>query len=89
MANKLVVNRRKKRYVMKFPRSRNYDIPAEMTMGGSDILEGKTKLRILGIIAQDDLQWQSQCGKMVSHLGRTEDESHGGAIAHFGPVLEE
>ena len=70
MSNKLVVNRRKKRYVIKFSRSRNYNFPAEMTIGGSDILEVETKHNILGIIVQDDLQWQSQCDKMVSRATR-------------------
>ena len=69
VSNKLVVNR-KKCYVMKFSRSRHYDFPAEMTIGGSDILEVKTKHRILGIIVQDDLRWQSQCEEMVSRATR-------------------
>ena len=62
--NKLVI-KKKKIYVMKFSRSRNYDFPAEMTIGGSEILEVKTQHRILGIIIQDDLRWQSQCDEMV------------------------
>ena len=69
LSNKLVVNR-KKCYVMKFSRSKKYDFPAEMTIGGSDILEVKTKHRILGIIVQDDLRWQSQCEEMVSRATR-------------------
>ena len=69
VSNKLVVNR-KKCYVMKFSRSRHYDFPAEMTIGGSDILEVKTKHRILGIIVQDDLRWQSQCDEMVRRATR-------------------
>ena len=55
---------------MKFSRSRKYDFPAEMTIGGSEILEVKTKHRILGIIIQDDLRWQSQCEEMVSRATR-------------------
>ena len=41
-----------------------------MTIGGSEILEVKTKQRILGIIVQDDLRWQSQCEEMVSRATR-------------------
>ena len=55
---------------MKFSRSRKYDFPAEMTIGGSDILQVKTKHRILGIIVQYDLRWQSQCEEMVSRATR-------------------
>ena len=69
VSNKLVING-KKCYVMKFCRYRNYDFPAEMTIGGSKILEVKTKHHILGIIVQDDLRWQSQCEEMVSRATR-------------------
>ena len=69
LSNKLVVNR-KKCYVMKFSRSKKYDFPAELTIGGSDMLEVKRKHRILGIIVQDDLRWQSQCEEMVSRATR-------------------
>ena len=55
---------------MKFSRSRKYDFPAEMNIGGSEILEVKTKHRILGIVVQDDLRWQSQCEEMVSRATR-------------------
>jgi hypothetical protein len=64
VSNKLIINR-KKCYVMKFSRSKNYDFPAELTIGGSDLLEVKTQHRILGIIVQDDLRWQAQCEEMV------------------------
>ena len=50
---------------MKFSRSKIYDFPTELTIGGSDILEVKTQHRILGIIVQDDLRWQAQCEEMV------------------------
>ena len=44
--NKLVINK--------------LDFPAEITIGDSEILEVKKTYRILGIIVQDDLKWQSQ-----------------------------
>jgi hypothetical protein len=69
LSNKLVINR-KKCYVMKFSRSKKYDFPAELTIGGSDILEVKTQHRILGIIVQDDLRWQAQCEEMVTRATR-------------------
>ena len=55
---------------MKFSRSRKYDFPLELTIGGSDILQVKTQHRILGVIVQDDLRWQSQCNEMVSRATR-------------------
>ena len=58
--NKLLINR-KKCFVMKFTRSRKYDFPPEFTIGGSDILEGKTEHKILGVIVQSDGGWGSQC----------------------------
>ena len=63
-------NKQKKNYVMKFSHSRKYNFPAEMTIGGSEILEVKTKHRILGIIVKDDLWWQWQCKEMVSRATR-------------------
>ena len=69
VSNKLVINR-KKCYVMKFSRSRKYDFPAELTIGGSDILEVRTQHSILGITVQDDLRWQSQCDEMVRRATR-------------------
>ena len=70
LSNKLSING-KKCYVMKFSRSRKYDFPAEITIGGSDILEVKTQHRILGITVQDDLRWQSQCDEMIQRATRT------------------
>ena len=35
---------------MKFSRSRNYDFPAEFTIGDSRILEEKSELKILGVM---------------------------------------
>ena len=56
---------------MKFSRSKNYDFPAELTIGGSDILEVKREHVILGIIVQEDLKWQSQCEEMVKRATST------------------
>ena len=69
-SNKLVINK-KKCFVMKFSRSRKFDFPAEITIGGSDILEVKKVHRILGIMVQDDLKWQSQCEEMVRRATST------------------
>ena len=52
------------------PYSKKYDFPAELTIGGSDILEVKTQHPILGIIVQDDLRWQAQCEEMVMRATR-------------------
>ena len=69
-SNKLVINK-KKCFVMKFSRSRKLDFPAEITIGGSDILEVKKVHRILGIMVQDDLKWQTQCEEMVRRATST------------------
>ena len=42
-----------------------YDFPAEITIGGSEILEVKKEQTILGIKVQEDLKWQSQFDEMV------------------------
>ena len=68
--NKLVINRRKC-FVMKFIRSRKHDFPPEFTIGGSQILEVKREHRILGLVVQDDLRWQSQCDEMVRRATST------------------
>ena len=68
--NKLVINRRKC-FVMKFSRSRKYDFPPEFTIGGSEILEVKQEHRILGVVVQSDLRWQSQCEEMVRRATST------------------
>ena len=92
-ANKLVINR-KKCFVMKFSRSKKYDFPAELTLGGSETLEMRKEHTILGIKVQNDLKWQSQCDEMVERAtGITwalaeGDEGPGGAPGHPRGVLE-
>ena len=68
--NKLIINRRKC-FVMKFSRSRKYDFPPEFTIGGSATLDVKQELRILGVMVQSDLRWQSQCEEMVRRATST------------------
>ena len=72
---------------MKFSRSKNYDFPAELTIGGSDILEVKKEHVILGIIVQDDLKWPSQCEEMVKRATVTMWALRR-APRHAGRVLE-
>ena len=68
--NKLLVNS-KKCFIMKFSRSKRYDFPPEYTIGGSNILEEKTEMRILGIVVQSNLGWNSQVNQMVSKASKT------------------
>ena len=70
LTNKLVINKRKC-FVMKFSRSKKYDFPPEFTIGGSEILEVKREQRILGIIVQDSLRWESQCQEMIKKATNT------------------
>ena len=62
--NKLLINN-KKCFAMQFSKPKKYDFPAEFTIGGSEILEVKKVLRILGVIVEDTLQCNSQCKEMV------------------------
>ena len=50
---------------MKFSRSRKYDFPTEFTIGNSGTLEVKTEHKILGLMVQSSLKWDSQCTEMV------------------------
>ena len=50
---------------MKFSRSRKYDSPTEFTIGNSGTLEVKTEHKILGVMVQSSLKWDSQCTEMV------------------------
>ena len=68
--NGFVINR-KKCYTMVFSRSRKYDFPPEFSIGGSDKLEVKKELRILGVIVEDTLRWDSQCQEMVKKATKT------------------
>ena len=56
---------------MQFTRSRKYDFPPEFTIGGSEILEVKKELRILGVMVQSDLGWGAQCREMVRRATST------------------
>ena len=68
--NKFLVNT-KKCYVMQFSRSRSYDFPIEYTIGGSEMLEEKKIVKILGVQVQSDLRWQSQVTQMISRASKT------------------
>ena len=56
---------------MKFSRTKKFDFPAEIIIGGSDILEVKKVHWILGIMVQDDLKWQTQCEEMMKKATST------------------
>ena len=56
---------------MKFSRSRIYDFPPEYTIGDSDILEEKKEMKILGILVQSNLGWNSQVDQMVGRASKT------------------
>ena len=50
---------------MQFSRSKNYDFPPEFRIVGSEILEVRKEQRILGVIVQDSLKWDSHCQEMI------------------------
>ena len=70
LKNKFLVNT-KKCYVMQFSQARNSDFPIEYTIGGSELLEEKKTVKILGIQVQSDLRWQSQVKQMISRASKT------------------
>ena len=57
--NKLQINS-KKCMTMQFSRSRSYDFPMDYFIGGSNILEERDTLQILGVQVQSDLRWDMQ-----------------------------
>ena len=56
---------------MKFTRSRKFDFPPKFPIGGSDILEVRTELKILGVMVQSDMGWGAQCQEMVRRATST------------------
>ena len=40
-------------------------------MGGTDILEEKKTLRLLGLLVQSNLKWDSQIMQMISRANKT------------------
>ena len=56
---------------MIFSRSRTHAFPPEFVIGNSGVLEVKKTLRILGVLVQDDLRWNSQVVEMVKRASRT------------------
>ena len=67
--NKFLVNT-KKCYVMQFSRARSYDFPIEYRIGGSDMLEEKKTVKILGVQVQSDLRWQTQVTQMITRASK-------------------
>jgi hypothetical protein len=67
--NNFVTNK-KKTFSMIFNNSRKYAFPPEFTMGGTDLLEVKNELKILGVIVQDDLRWGAQVKQMTTKASK-------------------
>ena len=68
--NKLIINS-SKCFVMYFSRSKKYAFPPEFSIGNAQVLEVKKVHRILGVLVQDDLRWQSQVEEMVKRATKT------------------
>ena len=68
--NRLQINS-KKCMTMQFSRSRSYDFPMDYSIGGSNILEERDTLQILGVQVQSDLRWNMQVNQMVARASRT------------------
>ena len=62
--NNFVTNK-KKTMVMVFNNAKNYTFNPEFRMGDSETLSVKKELKILGVMVQNDLKWDSQVKQMV------------------------
>ena len=67
--NNLVTNESKS-FVMVFNQSRKLSFSPEFTLGPSAILEVRKTLKVLGILIQDNLKWDSQVEKMVKKASK-------------------
>ena len=70
LTNKLVANT-KKCFTMQFSRSRKFDFPMDFTLGNSEVLEEKKTMKILGLMVQSNLGWDSQINQMVGRANKT------------------
>ena len=68
--NKLIINS-SKCFVMYFSRSKKYAFLPEFSIGNAQVLEVKKVHRILGVLVQDDLRWQSQVEEIVKRATKT------------------
>ena len=65
----LVINKKKSQVMMCNP-SKKYDFPPEFSIGGSDWLEVRSSLKLLGIMVQEDLRWGEQVALMTKKASR-------------------
>ena len=68
--NRFVINQ-SKCYVMKFNRSRKFDFPAEIDIGGGRNVEVVPTLKILGIQVENTLKWNAQIRQMTERATKT------------------
>ena len=68
--NRFVINQGKC-YVMKFNRSRKYDFPTEIKLGGGTTVEVVSTLKILGIQVENTLKWNAQVKQMTERATKT------------------
>jgi hypothetical protein len=67
--NNFVTNK-SKTFAMIFNNSRKYAFPPEFTMDGSELIEVKNVLKILGVMVQDDLRWGAQVKQMTTKASK-------------------
>ena len=63
--NNFVTNK-KKTFIMAFNNSRKHVFPPEFTLDGTEILNVQHELKVLGVMVQDDLRWNSQVKQMTT-----------------------
>jgi len=59
------VTNKKKTFVMSFNNSRKHAFPPEFKLEGNELLTVRSELKILGIMVQNDLKWDSQVKQMI------------------------
>ena len=64
------VANKKKTFIMLFNQTRKHDFPPEYTMGGSELLQVNSELKILGVQIQNDLRWGAQVNQMVTKASK-------------------
>ena len=68
--DKNFVTNKKKTFVMLFNNSRKLAFPPEFKLGGEEVLSVKSELKILGVMVQNDLKWDSQVKSMTTRASK-------------------
>ena len=68
-ANNFVINN-KKTNIMICNKSRKYAFATEYKIGNSEVLQVENELKVLGVMIQDNLKWDSQISQMAAKASK-------------------